>query len=125
MSLADDEEKVRQAHSRYFEALGSGSMDTLAENFTFPAAFKGFLDDVVIATDEESLLATYQRLIAAAPKATRTELDATEVSSLRPNVYMLTMSYRQFGADDELIHEGQAVYFMKIVNGECKLFAVF
>jgi len=124
MSAADDEAEVREAHSRYFQALGSGDMDALAENFTFPAAFKGFLEDVVIATDKESLLATYQRLIAAAPKATRTELRGTDVSYLRPGVYMLTMSYEQYGADDTLIHEGRAVYFIKRVNDVFKLFAV-
>jgi hypothetical protein len=125
MSSADDEAKVRQAHGQYFQALGSGDMDALAENFVFPAAFKGWLEDVVIAKDKESLIATYKRLIAAAPKATRTELRGTDVSYLRPGVYMLTMSYEQYGADDKLIHEGRAIYFMKGVNDEFKLFAVF
>ena len=125
MSVSDDEAKVRDVHNQYFQALGSGNMDTLAENFTFPAVFKGFLEDVVIATDKESLLATYEKLIAAAPNATRTELRETEVSFLRPGVYMLTMSYEQYGVDDALIHEGRAIYFMKRVNDEFKLFAVF
>lgn len=52
MSSTDDEAKVREVHSQYFQALGSGDMERLAENFTFPAAFKGFLDDVAIATDK-------------------------------------------------------------------------
>ena len=125
MLSADDEARVRERHDQYFQALGSGDMDALAENFTFPAAFKGFLDDVAIATDKESLIATYQRLIAAAPKATRTEIRGTDVGYVRPGVYTLTMSYQQYGADDALIHEGQAIYFVKRVDDNFKLFAVF
>jgi len=68
MWSAEDETKVRTAHGQYFQALGSGDMDALAENFVFPAVFKGFLEDAVIATDKNSLLATYQKLIAAAPR---------------------------------------------------------
>ena len=125
MSAADDEAKVREVYNKYFEALGSGNMDMLAENFTFPVAFKGFLEDVVIATDKESLLSTYEKLIAAAPNATRTEVRGVDVSYLRPGVYMLAMSYEQYGEDDALIHEGRAVYFMKRVSDDFKLFAVF
>ena len=125
MWSADDEAAVRLVHGRYFQALGSGNMDGLAENFVFPAVFKGFLEGVVIATDKSSLLATYEKLIAAAPKATRTELISQNVSYLRPDVYMLTMDYKQYGADDSQIHEGRAVYFMKRVGDGFKLFAVF
>jgi len=125
MSSAEDEARIRQTHGQYFQALGKGDMAALAETFVFPAAFKGFLDDVVIATDKASLLATYERLIAAAPKASRTELRGTDVDYLRPGVYVLTMSYAQYGADDALIHAGRALYFMKRVDDDFKLFAVF
>ena len=125
MSSPEDETKVRAVHSRYFEALNSGDMERLAENLTFPAAFKGFLEDVVIATDTQSLIATYEKLIAAAPSAARSEIRGTDVSYLRPGVYMLTMSYAQYGEDDALIHEGRAMYFMKRVDNNFKLFAVF
>ena len=124
MSLADDETKVKEAHGRYFQALGAGDMEALAANFTFPAAFKGFLDDVAIATDKESLASTYERLIAAAPKAARTEVRGLDVGYLRPGVYMLTMSYEQYGEDDALIHDGRAVYVFKKVGDEFKLCAV-
>ncbi len=123
-SQQPEEAKVRARHEQYFQALGSADMDALAENFTFPAAFKGFLDDVVLANDKASLIATYEKLIAAAPKATRTELDALDVGYVRPGVYMLTMSYRQY-ADDAMIHEGRAVYFVKKIGDDFKLFAVF
>ena len=66
---AELEERVRAHHAAYFEALGSGDLGSLAEVFTFPAAFKGFLDDVVVANDKESLVSSYEALIAAAPKA--------------------------------------------------------
>lgn len=71
------------------------------------------------------MITTYERLIAAAPEAARSEIRGVDVSYLRPGVYSLTMSYRQYGADDALIHEGRAMYFMKRVNDDFKLFAVF
>lgn len=119
------EERVRAHHAAYFEALGSADLSSLAEVFTFPAAFKGFLDDVVIATDAESLVASYEALIAAAPKAARSDTHNISVALVRPNVYMLTFEYSQFDANDKLIHTGKAIYFMKEVDGDIKLFAVF
>lgn len=124
MSQVDDESKMRELHARYFETLGSGDLDGLAEHFTFPAVFKGFLDDVATVSDPSALAPTYQRLIAAAPKAARTEVLGLDVAQLRPGVHMLTMRYEQFGADDQLIHEGRASYLAKEVGGELKLFAV-
>ncbi len=124
MSQVDDESKMRELHARYFETLGSGDLDGLAEHFTFPAVFKGFLDDVATVSDPSSLASTYRRLIAAAPKAARTEVLGLDVAQLRPGVHMLTMRYEQFGADDQLIHEGRASYLAKEVGGELKLFAV-
>lgn len=123
-ALADDEAAVRAAHERYSAALQSGDMDALAEQFTFPAAFKGFLEDIVIAQDKAALLSTYQALIAAAPKASRTQVTGIEVSFIRPGVYTLAMAYQQFDADDGLLHEGRAVYCMKRVDDGFKIFAV-
>ena len=105
-------------------ALGTGDFAAVAEQFTFPAVFKGFLDDVVVATDATSLASIYERLIAAAPKAARTEVSSLEAGILRPEVYALTMTYEQFDADDKLIHAGSAVYLLKDTGGELKLFAV-
>mgnify|MGYP001811648039 FL=1 len=122
---ARDEASVRAVHDAYFQALGSGDMDALAKQFTFPAAFKGFLDDVAIATDKDDLVATYEKLIAAAPKAARSNIHSVDFATLRPNVYMLTMNYEQFGPDDTLIHEGKAMYFVKKQADDYKLFAVF
>ena len=124
-TMANEEEQVKALHAEYFQALGSGDMDALADKFTFPAAFKGFLEDVVVATDKESLATTYQALIAAAPKASRGETNYTEVAYIRPNVYMLTYDYEQFDENDTLIHKGKAIYFAKKVDGEFRLFAVF
>lgn len=124
MLSAEDEAKIKEAHSRYYQALGSRDMDALAENFTFPAAFKGFLDNVVLATDKKSLAATFDMLIAATPEAERTEIRSMEADYVRPNTYMLTMTYAQYGTDDALVHEGRAIYFMKRVDDEFKLFAI-
>lgn len=124
MSSADDESRMRQLHGRYFETLGSGDLSALAEHFAFPAVFKGFLDDVAMVTDGAALAAAYERLIAAAPKAARTEVLGLDYARLRPGVHMLTMRYEQYGSDDRLIHEGRAVYLARNVGDELKLFAV-
>lgn len=124
MSSADDVAKIRELHARYFETLGGGDLNALAEHFTFPAVFKGFLDDVVMVPDKTTLASTYERLIAAAPKAARTEVLGSEVDYLRPGVYMLTMRYEQYGSEDQLIHEGRAAYLAKKMGDEFKLFAV-
>lgn len=116
--------QIKAVHASYMAALGTGDLAAVAEQFTFPAAFKGFLDDVVIATDATSLASTYERLIAAAPKAARTNVNGLEAGILRPEVYSLTMTYEQFDADDNLIHAGSAVYLLKQARGELKLFAV-
>ena len=121
----EQEAKVRAHHSAYFEVLGGGDLNALAEVFTFPAVLKGFLEDVVVATDATSLAAHYEALIAAAPKATRTEAREVTVALVRPNVYMATFAYAQFDANDQLVHTGKAIYFMKEVDGAMKLFAVF
>jgi hypothetical protein len=124
MSSADDEARIRQLHGRYIDTLGSGDLNALVEHFTFPAVFKGFLDDVTTVSDGASLASTYEKLIAAAPKAARTEVLSLDAARLRPGVHMLTMHYEQYGADDQLIHAGRALYLAKEVGSELKLFAV-
>ena len=124
MLTTDKEQQVKAVHASYMAALGQGDFAAVARQFTFPAVFKGFLDDVVIATDATSLASIYERLIAAAPKATRTDVSSLEAGILRPEVYSLTMTYEQFDADDKLIHAGSAVYLLKPAGGELKLFAV-
>ena len=105
-------------------ALGRGDFAEVAGQFTFPAVFKGFLDDVAIATDAASLTSTYKRLIAAAPKAARSDVSSLEAAILRPGVYALTMTYEQFDASGDSIHAGSAVYLLKHVGDDLKLFAV-
>lgn len=120
----DTEQQVKAVHASYMAALGSGDLMAVAEQFTFPAVFKGFLDDVAVAADADSLASTYQRLIAAAPKAARTDVSSLDAGMLRPGVYSLTMNYEQFDGNDASIHLGSAVYLMKQVGDELKLFAV-
>lgn len=120
----EDETSMRRLHEQYMQALGSGDMAAVADLFTFPAVLKGFLDDIVVAEDNNSLLSAYDALIAAAPKAQRLELLGLDLSYIRPQVFLLTMNYKQFDASDALLHTGQALYFMKPVDGELKLFAV-
>ena len=123
--VSDDEAAVREVHSRYFEALGAGDMQRVAEQFAYPAVFKGFLEDVVLAQNAQALIATYRDLIAAAPKAARSELHSTDVVKLRPGVFTLTMHYTQFSANDEVVHEGRAVYLIKGGADGFKICGVF
>jgi hypothetical protein len=126
VAAADDKSKAEQVYREYFEALGRGDMDAVADRFTFPAAFKGFLDDVITVADKAALLAAYGRLIAAAPKAHHSRIVRVAVSDVRPGIFMLTAEYEQFDAQDALVYAGKAVYFFKrLEDGEIRLFAVF
>ncbi len=124
MTDQTEREAVLAAHDAYFNALGQGDMDAVAETFVFPAVFKGFLDDPVIAADAAELKEAYVRLIAAAPKAERSDIRSREVALVRPGVYMLTMDYVQYGAGNAVVHQGKAVYFLKPVGDGYRLFAV-
>ena len=124
MLTNEDEANARALHTQYMDALGQGDMDAVADLFAFPAVCKGFLEDILVATDKASLLSTYAKLIAVAPKAHRIEHLGIDVSYVRPQVLMLTMKYKQYGADDAVIHNGQALYFMKPVDETLKIFAV-
>ena len=124
MLAVEDKAKAEQLHSEYMQALSAGDMESVAALFTFPAVFKGFLEDVIVAEDARQVPGAYAKLIAVAPKAARMQLLGIDVSMVRPQVLMLTMTYEQFGADDKRIHSGQALYFMKPVDGVLKLFAV-
>ncbi len=124
MLTSAEEKQIKVVHASYMATLGTGDLAAVAEQFTFPAVFKGFLDDVVIATDATSLASIYERLIAAAPRAARTNVNSLEAGTLRPGVYSLTMTYEQFDADDNLIHAGSAVYLLKHTGDGLKLFAV-
>ena len=79
----------------------------------------------MLANDASALAATYERLIAAAPKAASTEVESLEANALRPGVYTLTMTYEQFDAQGATIHAGSAVYLMQRVDGALKLCGVF
>lgn len=124
MLTSDEEQQVKAVHAAYMAALSRGDFQAMAEQFTFPAVFKGFLNDVAVATDAASLTATYQRLIAAAPDAARTEISHLQADMLRTGVYSLTMTYEQFDSDDTSIHAGSAVYLMQRTDRGLKLFAV-
>ena len=48
-------------------------------------------------------------------------MDATRV---RPNTYMLDMSYVLYDTSDAPVHEGRAIYFMNRVQDDFKIFAI-
>ena len=124
MLTPDEENQVKAVHANYMAALSRGDFEAMAELFAFPAVFKGFLDETAIATDAASLASTYERLIAAAPNAARTEVNHLEAGMLRPGAYSLTMTYEQYDNNDTPIHSGSALYLMQRAGDDLKLFGV-
>jgi hypothetical protein len=124
MLTETEEEQLKAVHARYMSALSQGDFSAVAEQFTFPAVLKGFLEDITVVTDARSLASAYEHLIAAAPKAARTDVKTLQPAYLRPGVFSLTMHYEQFDADDVSIHSGSAVYLLKGISDELKIFGV-
>ena len=41
----EDIDTIKKLHNKYFELLSDNNMDELANLFSYPSAFKGFLND--------------------------------------------------------------------------------
>lgn len=124
MISPEDELRIKETHHRYYQALGTADWAALGEIFTFPAVFKGFVDEVLVATDASSLATTFAMLIAATPQAERTDILSMDATCVRSNTYMLDMSYVLYDMFDAPVHEGRAIYFMNRVLDDFKIFAI-
>ena len=64
-----DIEAINLLHKEYFRLLSGNKLDQLKDIFFYPSIFKGFLDEIVIATKGDDLKYIYKKLIAKAPQA--------------------------------------------------------
>ena len=94
-----DIEAINLLHKEYFRLLSDNKLDQLKDIFFYPSIFKGFLDEIVIATKGDDLEDIYKKLIAKAPQAdpddnvtTSTLLEKSIPYKLRDDSYV-TVSY--------------------------------
>ena len=121
--MNNDIEIIKSIHAKYFDYMVNGDMDNVAKLFHYPSAFKGFLDNLLIAKDASELKEIYQDLIASAPSANRISMNETIPFKLRDNTYVIIMSYSQYNDDSE-IFSGNACYVFSKINKQWKISAV-
>ena len=130
MSGNDEEiSTIKKLHNKYFELLSDNNMDELANLFSYPSAFKGFLNKIDIASDKKDLKRVYEELISAAPQS---DLDANITIStdlknsipykLRDDSYVIVMQYRE---DKSELFTGRACYLFTKLDGDWKISGVF
>tara|TARA_B100001245_G_scaffold235214_1_gene222494 strand:- start:1282 stop:1683 length:402 start_codon:yes stop_codon:yes gene_type:complete len=133
MSGNDEEiSTIKKLHNKYFELLSDNNMDELANLFSYPSAFKGFLNKIDIASDKKDLKRVYEELISAAPQS---DLDANITIStdlknsipykLRDDSYVIVMEYSQYREDKSELFTGRACYLFTKLDGDWKISGVF
>jgi len=132
-----DIKKIEDNHNTYYKHLFENDMDSLAKLFSFPSLFKGFVNEVQIAKNEEDIKIIYQNLIKAAPQSKFVEMgrDYSEINTsiedksilkMREDTYLLVAKYTQRDkSDDSLIFSGRASYLFTNNNGEWLISGVF
>ena len=132
-----DIKKIKDKHNKYYEYLFENDMNSLAKLFSFPALFKGFVNDVQIAKNEKDIANIYQNLIKAAPQSKfvemgrdyteiKTSLEGKSIFKMREDTYLLVAKYTQRDKNDNsLIFSGRASYLFINNNGEWLISGVF
>ena len=132
-----DIKKIKDKHNKYYEYLFENDMNSLAKLFSFPALFKGFVNEVQIAKNEEDIASIYQNLIKAAPQSKfvemgrdyteiKTSLEGKSIFKMREDTYLLVAKYTQRDKNDNsLIFSGRASYLFINNNGEWLISGVF
>ena len=127
-----DIEAINLLHKEYFRLLSDNKLDQLKDILYYPSIFKGFLDEIVIATKGDDLKDIYKKLIAKAPQAdpddnvsTSTLLKKSIPYKLRDDSYVIIMEYSQVTEDDSEIFSGRAGYLFTNSNNEWKISGVF
>ena len=112
--------------------LSDNKLDQLKDIFFYPSIFKGFLDEIVIATKGDDLKDIYKKLIAKAPQADPDDNVTTSILlkksipyKLRDDSYVIIMEYSQVTEDDSEIFSGRAGYLFTNSNNEWKISGVF
>ena len=123
--MNNDIEIIKSIHAKYFDYMVNGDMDNVAKLFHYPSAFKGFLDNIVIAKDASELKEIYQDLIASAPNANRISMNETMPYKLRDNTYVIIMSYSQYNDDNEVFSETHVMCSPRLIkNGRFSSFVI-
>ena len=124
-----DIKKIKDNHNSYYKHLFENDMDSLAKLFSFPSLFKGFVNEVQIAKNEEDIKIIYQNLIKAAPQSKfvnngrnyteiNTSVESKSIFKMREDTYLLIVKYTQSDKKDKsLIFTGSASYLF-IKNDE-------
>ena len=128
----EDIDTIKKLHNKYFELLSDNNMDELANLFSYPSAFKGFLNKIDIASDKKDLKRVYEELISAAPQSDldanitiSTELKNSIPYKLRDDSYVIVMEYSQYREDKSELFTGRACYLFTKLDGDWKISGVF
>ena len=112
-------------------------MNSLAKLFTFPAVFKGFVNEVQIAKNEKDIKNIYENLIKAAPQSKfvnesrnyteiTTKVENKSIYKMRDDTYMIIVKYTQSDKkDNSLIFSGRASYLFIKDDEEWLISGVF
>ena len=124
-----DIKKIEDNHNTYYKHLFENDIDSLAKLFSFPSLFKGFVNEVQIAKNQEDIKIIYQNLIKAAPQSKfvsggrnyteiNTSVESKTIFEMREDTYLLIVKYTQSDKkDNSLIFTGSASYlFIKKDN---------
>ena len=129
--------KIKDKHDTYYKYLFENDMNSLAKLFSFPAVFKGFVNEVQIAKNEKEIKNIYENLIKAAPQSKfankginyneiNTKVENKSIFKMREDTYMLIVKYTQSDKkDNSLIFSGRASYLFIKDDEEWLISGVF
>ena len=129
--------KIKNKHDAYYTYLFENDMNSLAKLFTFPAVFKGFVNEVQIAKNEKDIKNIYEKLIKAAPQSKfvnegrnyteiTTKVENKSIYKMRDDTYMIIVKYTQSDKkDNSLIFSGRASYLFIKDDEEWLISGVF
>ena len=128
----EDIDTIKKLHNKYIDMLSDNNMDELANLFSYPSAFKGFLNEIDIASDREDLKRVYEKLVSSAPQSdldanitTSTELKNSIPYKLRDDTYVIIMEYSQYKEDKSEFFTGRACYLFTRSDDDWKISGVF
>ena len=132
-----DIKQIREKHTSYYKYLFNDDFDNLAKLFSFPSSFKGFVENIQIAKNENDIKEIYRNLISAAPQSKfaksernyseiKTSLNNKEIIKMRDDTYILIVTYTQKDKkNNSLIFSGKASYLFTKQNDNWFLSGVF
>ena len=128
--------KIKVKYKKRFTFVND-DFDNLAKLFSFPSSFKGFVENIQIANNENDIKEIYGNLINAAPQSKfaksgrnyseiKTSLNNKEIIKMRDDTYILIVTYTQKDKkNNSLIFSGKASYLFTKQNDNWFLSGVF